>query len=81
MKPVKRSKKTPRRQRGESPVMRKARYKGKDLAKKKEDVDYRLGLLYEDASGAVNNPRKNKLREKAINKLEKRASQYQNKKR
>lgn len=70
------TRKTPRRQKAEHPVIKKSRYKGKVLAEKIADVEDRIEFLMEDASGNSNDPRKARQQEKAIAKLKKRRDQY-----
>ena len=70
------TRKTPRRQRAEHPVIKKSRYKGKVLAEKIADVEDRIEFLMEDASGNSNDPRKARQQERAIAKLKKRRDKY-----
>ena len=70
------TRRTPRRQRAEHPVIKKSRYKGKVLAEKIADVEDRIEFLMEDASGNSNDSRKARQQERAIAKLKKRRDQY-----
>ena len=70
------TRRTPRRQKAEHPVIKKSRYKGKVLAEKIADVEDRIEFLMEDASGNSNDPKKARQQEKAIAKLKKRRDQY-----
>lgn len=72
------SRKTPRRMRGEHKAIRKSRYKGDNLQEKINDVEDRIGFLHE-ASFSESKPasaRKQKKRNVAVKKLEKRLAQY-----
>ena len=70
------TRRTPRRQRAEHPVIKKSRYKGDDLSEKINDVEDRISFLMEDANGNINSPAKKRQNERAIAKLKKRRDQY-----
>ena len=83
MKPAKKSKKTPRRMRGEHPSVRIGRYKGDLLSEKISDVEGRLWNFQEDLHAATPEQRKKLMkkskqrqRARAIKKLNKRLAQY-----
>ena len=83
MKPVRKSKKTPRRMRGEHPVIRSSRYKGDYLPEKINDVEDRIHFIHEERHAAtpeqlkrLNKKSKQRQRARAIKKLNKRLAQY-----